>query len=266
MDSSWITKIDENLRNVREKHPLVHNITNLVVMNSSANLLLAEGAFPVMSHAINEVSDMVGLANALVINIGTLTDEWVDSMIAAGKAANDKGIPVVLDPVGAGATPLRTDASRKIMDEVDISVIRGNASEINALVNKSGKTRGVDSIHGVDDVIEGAQFLALERKCIVAVSGEKDLITDGKRKVRVGNGVPMMGMITGTGCGLSATVAAFVGINQDAFDATISAFAYFGIAGEMAKEVADGPGTFEVAFRDALYTISSEDIQKAVIE
>ncbi len=266
MEKNWAKLVEKNLGNVREKHPLVHNITNFVVMNSSANILLAEGAFPVMAHAINEVEDMVAIASALVLNIGTLTDDWIDSMIAAGKAANKKGIPVVLDPVGAGATPLRTRASRKILDAVDIAVIRGNASEINSLVNKAGKTRGVDSIHGVDDVIDGANFLALERKCIVAVSGKRDLIADGKHAVRIGNGVPMMGMVTGTGCGLSATVGAFIAVNDDAFEATVSAFAYFGLAGEIANKSAKGPGSFEIAFRDALYNLSVDDLKKVDIE
>ncbi len=234
-------------------------------MNSSANMLLAQGAFPVMAHAINEVEDMVSIANALVINIGTLTDEWVESMILAGKAANSKGIPVVLDPVGSGATPLRTNACKRILNEVDITVIRGNASEINSLVNQAGKTRGVDSIHSVDDVADGAKFLALERKAIVAVSGEVDLITDGNRVVRIHNGVPMMSMITGTGCGLSATVGAYVGANEDAFEATVSAFSVFCLVGEKAKAESKGPGSFEVAFMDALYNISDEDIDRADI-
>ncbi|MGC9314613.1 MAG: hydroxyethylthiazole kinase [bacterium] len=257
--------VRKNLKNVREKHPLVHNITNFVVMNSSANMLLAQGAFPVMAHAINEVEDMVSIANALVINIGTLTDEWVESMVLAGKAANAKGIPVVLDPVGSGATPLRTNACKQILDEVDIAVIRGNASEINSLVNQAGKTRGVDSIHGVDDVADGAKFLALERKAVVAVSGEVDLITDGNRVVRIHNGVPMMSMITGTGCGLSATVAAYIGANEDVFEATASAFSVFCLVGEMAKAKSKGPGSFEVAFMDALYNISEKDIDRADI-
>jgi len=265
MNNEWQSIVKQNLNNVREKHPLVHNITNFVVMNSSANMLLAQGAFPVMAHAINEVEDMVSIANALVINIGTLTDEWVESMILAGKAANSKGIPVVLDPVGSGATPLRTEACKRILNEVDITVIRGNASEINSLVNQAGKTRGVDSIHGVDDVAGGANFLALERKAIVAVSGEKDLITDGTRSVRICNGVPMMSMITGTGCGLSATVAAYVGANDNVFEATVSAFSVFCLVGEMAKADSKGPGSFEVAFMDALYNISEKEIKKADI-
>jgi len=253
----WKKKFALNLEAVREKHPLVHNITNFVVMNSSANILLAQGAFPVMAHAINEVEDMVALANCLVLNIGTLTDEWVDAMIAAGKKANSLGIPVVLDPVGAGATPLRSRKTMEILDSVQIAVIRGNASEINALVDSEGKTRGVDAIHGVDDIIEGAKSLATRRNAIVAVSGKRDLITDGKRIVRVGNGVAMMGAVTGTGCGLSATVGAFIGANEDQFGATVAAFAFYGRAGEVAGGNSTGPGSFEVAFKDALHSLSS---------
>jgi hydroxyethylthiazole kinase len=266
MVTKWQYIVVDNFTGVKKGHPLVHNITNFVVMNSSANILLAQGAFPVMAHAINEVEDMVSLANALVLNIGTLTDEWIEAMILAGKAANKKDIPVVLDPVGSGATPLRTQACQKILANVEVRVIRGNASEINSLVNQGGKTRGVDSIHGVDDIIDGAKFLALERKAIVGVSGERDLVTDGNRVVRVGNGVPMMTMVTGTGCGLSATVGAYIGANSEHFNATVSAFAVFGVAGEIAFEKAKAPGSFEIAFLDALYSMSEKDLTRVSIE
>ncbi len=258
MSANWKQELSRNLRNVREKHPLVHNITNFVVMNSSANILLAQGAFPVMAHAPNEVEDMVALANCLVLNIGTLTDEWVRAMILAGKRANKLKIPVVLDPVGAGATPLRTSKSLEIIENVELAAIRGNASEIRALGNTGGKTRGVDAIHGVDEVSDIAKKLAGEHNTIVGVSGKVDLITDGSRVVRVSNGVPMMSVVTGTGCGLSATVGAFIGANEKSIEAVVSAFAFYGLSGEKAAQSSNGPGSFEIAFRDALFLLSPD--------
>ncbi len=260
MNTNWSKTVAERLSSVRTKHPLVHNITNFVVMNSSANILLAQGAFPVMAHAINEVEDMVALANALVLNIGTLTDEWVEAMVVAGKKANELGIPIILDPVGAGATPLRTRKSKEILNNVKIGVLRGNASEINALVDAEGKTRGVDAVHSVDDVLEIAVQLAKKRDLIVAISGKEDLVTNGERAFRISNGVPMMTMVTGTGCGLSSTVGAFIGTGDDSLEATVAAFAFYGIAGEKALQKSPGPGSFNAAFMDALYTIDDEDL------
>lgn len=265
MNINWKNLVKDNLNNVRTKHPLVHNITNFVVMNSSANILLAQGAFPVMSHSQDEVQDMTSIANALVINIGTLTDYWVKSMIMAGKKANELGIPVIFDPVGAGATKFRTEKSLEIMKEVKVTVLRGNASEINALCSSKGKTRGVDSIHSVEDVMESAIKLALDDGLIIGISGEKDLITDGKQVVRVDNGVPLMTMVTGLGCGLSATVGAFVGANENPFNATVSAFSFYCIVGEIAYKNSNGPGTFDSQFRDALYNTEIDSLDKANI-
>ena len=245
---------------LRERAPLVHNITNLVVMNSSANILLALGAFPVMAHAENEVADMAALADALVLNIGTLTDDWVRSMILAGRAANQKGIPVVLDPVGAGATPLRTRVAREILLEVDVSILRGNASEINALAGAGSGARGVDAVHGVDDVAPAAAKFARDNRIIVFVSGETDLVTDGARNIRIRGGDPMMPMITGMGCGLSAVTAALSAAVEDPLDASVSAAAIFAAAGEKATRNSSGPGSFEISFRDALYGICGADL------
>ena len=260
MSKSWSKITDEHLRNVRFKHPLVHNITNFVAMNISANILLSQGAQPVMAHARNEVEDMVSIADALVLNIGTLTDEWVESMILAGKKANELGIPVVLDPVGAGATPLRTAKTEDILSEVAVTVIRGNASEIDAVAGSSG-TRGVDSTRAVDSVVETASRIARKFDCVVAVSGEHDLIVDGDRSVRVANGRPIMASVTGLGCGLSATVAAFVGANMNRFDATVAAFGFYDIAGEIAFEKSPYPGGFQTAFIDALNYIGPEELE-----
>jgi len=262
---NWKKIIADNLDKVRTQHPLVHNITNFVVMNSSANILLAQGAMPVMAHAINEVEHMVSLANALVLNIGTLTDEWVESMIKAGRMANEKSIPVVLDPVGAGATPLRTEKAKEILREVQITVLRGNASEINALAVSGGKTRGVDSIHKANEVIDGALSLIEKHKSVIGISGETDIILDGNEIIKIDNGSPLMQKVTGTGCGLSATVGAFLGVEKNTLIATASAFGFYNIAGETAEKFSKGPGSFSVAFVDALAQVSDKDLENLKI-
>ena len=262
---NWKNIITDNLDKVRTRHPLVHNITNFVVMNSSANILLAQGAMPVMAHAINEVEHMVSLANALVLNIGTLTDEWVEAMIRAGRMANEKSVPVVLDPVGAGATPLRTEKAREILHKVRITVLRGNASEINALAVSGGRTRGVDSIHQASEVIDGALSLMKEYHLVIGISGEADIILDGSRVIKIHNGSPLMQKVTGTGCGLSATVGAFLGVEKNTLIATASAFGFYNIAGETAEKFSKGPGSFSVAFVDALAQVSDKDLENLKI-
>ncbi len=254
--------IVKDLTILREKNPLVHNITNYVVMNFTANILLASGASPVMAHAIEEVEDMVSIASALVINIGTLSPPWVESMIKAGKAAAKKGIPVILDPVGVGATPYRTDTAKKIIDECDITVIRGNASEILSLRDSSAGSKGVDSMHSIDTAENAAVAMANELNITVAVTGDIDLVTDGTGIVRIQNGHPLMGKVTGTGCSASAITAAFAAINDDALAATAAALTCFGIAGELASKHAEGPGTFTTALIDALYNLSTDDINR----
>ena len=178
-------KAAHNLAAIREKKPLIHNITNFVVMNYTANALLALGASPVMAHAQNEVEDMVAFAGALVLNIGTLTDDWIHSMIKAGKKASERQTPIILDPVGSGATPLRTASAQKIIKETRVSVIRGNASEILSLRQADSKTKGVDSIHSVEEAAKTATELARELDTTLAITGPVDLITDGDRVRRV---------------------------------------------------------------------------------
>jgi hydroxyethylthiazole kinase len=246
----------ENLAALREKKPLIHNITNYVVMNYTANALLAMGASPVMAHAKNEVEDMVSFAGALVLNIGTLTDDWVASMIKAGKKASAMGTPIILDPVGSGATPLRTNAAKQIIDESKISVIRGNASEILSLRHADSKTKGVDAIHAVDEAAETAKILAEELHTTLAITGPVDLITDGKRIVRVSNGHPLMAYVTGTGCTATVTIGAFLAVDSDPVRATATALAFFGLAGEVAGQKASAPGSFMIQMLDALYTIT----------
>lgn len=247
---------------LREKKPLIHNITNYVVMNYTANALLAMGASPVMAHAQNEVEDMVAFAGALVLNIGTLTDDWISSMIKAGKKASRLGTPIVLDPVGSGATPLRTNSARKIITQTKIMVIRGNASEILSLRDENSKTKGVDSIHSVDEAAEAARNLADELHTTLAITGPVDLITDGTRVLRVSNGHPLMGYVTGTGCTATATIGAFLAVDDDPLSATATALSLFGLAGEVAARTASAPGTFMIQMLDALYTITPEQLRK----
>lgn len=242
---------------VRERAPLVHHITNHVVMNFTANVTLALGAQPVMAHAHEELEEMTGFASALVLNIGTLERSWIESMLLAGKAASKRGTPIVLDPVGAGATKLRTETSRKLLEELDVAILRGNAGEILAVAGDAGKTRGVDSMATTTDAVEAAKLLAAERKILVAVTGVVDVITDGAVTYEVANGHAMLGRVTGTGCAATTAVACFAGVasREDRALAVASALAVYGRAGEIAADKSAGPGSFVPAFLDALYNV-----------
>jgi hydroxyethylthiazole kinase len=255
------------LTRVREEKPLVHNITNYVVMNFTANTLLAMGASPVMAHAPNEVEEMVSLARALVINIGTLSDPWIEAMLLAGRKANSKGLPIVFDPVGSGATSLRTGTTRRIVQELKLAIIRGNASEILSIGSSGTVTKGVDSLHDVDQVAEMAKATARQTGAVVAVTGKVDLITDGTRVIRCRNGHALMGHVTGMGCAATATIAAFAAVTPDAMEAAAAGLAFFGLAGEMAAATAQAPGSFMIALIDALYNMTPEELQaRALLE
>ncbi len=253
----------EDLKRLRERKPLVHNITNFVVMNYTANALLACGASPVMAHAAEEVEEMVSLAGALVLNIGTLSPSWIEAMLKAGRRANALNVPVVLDPVGAGATRLRTGSARRLIEELAVKVIRGNASEILSLAGEKpgAGTKGVDSVHTVDQATEAAGALAGELRTTLAITGAVDLVTDGERTCRVWNGHPMMGRITGTGCTATVMVASFLAVDPDPVEAAAAALAYFGLAGEKAAAGSVGPGSFQGALLDALYGITEEELE-----
>lgn len=254
-------KCAENIAKIREQKPLIHNITNFVVMNYTANVLLATGASPVMAHAQNEVEEMVSFAGALVLNIGTLTDTWIASMLKAGKKASTLNTPIILDPVGSGATRLRTVAAKKIISETNVSIVRGNGSEILSLHNEGFKSKGVDSLHSVDEAGESAKILARELGTTLAITGEVDFITDGSRVVRVKNGHALMPVVTGTGCSATAVIGAFAAVDPDPVSATATALAFFGLAGEKAAQTAQGPGTFMIQLLDALYRLSPEEIE-----
>ena len=237
---------------IRERRPLVHNITNYVVMNETANAILALGALPVMAHAREEVAEMVGLAGALVLNIGTLSEPWIDAMLIAGKAANAGGVPVVLDPVGVGATAYRTETARRLLDEIDVAVLRGNAGEVATLVGVEAEVRGVESV-GVDgDPAELARDVARTLGVVAAVTGPVDHVSDGQRSAAVANGHALLATVTGTGCMSTAMTGCFLAGKGDPFEAAAEALVAFGVAGEDAAVGAKGPGSFHVGLYDAL--------------
>ena len=259
--SNVAQKAADNLSAIRSNKPLIHNITNFVVMNFTANTLLAMGASPVMAHAENEVEEMVSFAGSLVLNIGTLTEVWIASMLRAGKAATKLKTPIILDPVGSGATTLRTRSAKQIIEETNVSIIRGNASEILSLRNDDSLTKGVDSMHSVDEARETARLLAKELGTTLAITGPIDLVTDGERFVEIANGHELMPYVTGTGCAATATIGAFAAVDADMVTAAATALAFFGLAGEKAAQSAKGPGSFMIALQDALYTITPEELQ-----
>ncbi len=256
------------LDKIRNNAPLVHNITNFVVMNPTANILLALGASPVMAHSRQEVAEMTGLAGALVINIGTLSETWVEAMLLAARVANRHDIPVILDPVGAGATAYRTRTALNILHETEVAVIRGNASEILSLADDSIKTKGVDSSLALSTETDDAvREIARRYGCIVGISGPTDLITDGEKFLRGYNGVPVMTRVTGLGCGLSTVVAAFCAVaggenGGGHLDATAAAFGFYGLCGELAARVDARPGSFFTAFLDNLYAAGRKEIDE----
>jgi hydroxyethylthiazole kinase len=252
-----VEEISGILEEIRRKHPLVHNITNYVVMNFTANVLLALGASPVMAHAVEEVEEMVEMADALVINIGTLSQPWIDSMVMAARAASKRSIPIVLDPVGAGATRFRTETALRLIGEAPPAVLRGNASEILAVAGRKGATRGVDSVAGLDDARQAAVDLAKTYGSVVAVTGVEDFVADRERTAKIANGHSLMSKVTGTGCAVSAITGAFCAVEKDAFAAAVGALMTFGIAGEVAARAHQGPGSFQTGLLDALAAIDT---------
>jgi hydroxyethylthiazole kinase len=249
----------ESLRRLRDTRPLVHQITNYVVMNETANATLALGALPVMAHATEEVEEMVGIAGALVLNIGTLSSSWVEAMLRAGRAANAAGVPVVLDPVGAGATRYRTETALRILDEVDVAVLRGNAGEVATLAGLDAEVRGVESIGAADSGADVAKRAASTLGVVASVTGSVDHVSDGERVVAVENGHPLLASITGTGCMSSAITGAFLAVRRDdPLEAAAEALAAFGVAGENAAPGAKGPGSFHVNLYDALAALDPE--------
>jgi hydroxyethylthiazole kinase len=244
------------LARLRERRPLVHQITNYVVMNETANVTLAIGALPVMAHAPQEVEEMASVAGALVLNIGTLSEPWVEAMLLAGRAANRAGVPIVLDPVGAGATRYRTDTARRLLDELEVAVVRGNTAEIATLAGRAAEIRGVEAVGAEADGAGLARAAAASLGTVVSVTGAVDHVSDGRRVLAIANGDAMLATVTGTGCMSTAVTGCFVAAaDGSALEAAAGALVAFGVAGEDAATVARGPGTFHAALYDALYAL-----------
>ena len=250
------------LETIRASKPLVHHITNLVVTNDTANVTLHMGALPVMAHAVEEMEEMTSIAGALILNIGTLSKHWIEAMFIAGKTANDKGIPIILDPVGAGATSFRTETCHRLMEELSISVIRGNLGEVSILAGLGGEVKGVESVSAGGNAEDVAKTLAFKQNCTVSITGKEDVISNGTRTVLVDNGHQWLTTLTGTGCSSTTAVAAFSTVEKDPVTASACALMCYGLAAEIAAPQAKGPASFKVAFYDALYNLSAADIEK----
>ncbi|MBS4023345.1 MAG: hydroxyethylthiazole kinase [Dethiobacter sp.] len=259
--SGLIDLIAEALVRVRVKRPLVHHITNFVVMNDCANITLHIGGSPVMAHDREEVEEMVSLADSLLLNIGTLSGDRIDSMVLAGRCANKKAIPVLLDPVGAGATVMRSQAAKRLLREVKISFIKGNAGEISVLAGEDAAVRGVDFAETSGDLAKVACRLAKEYNCTVIITGAVDWVSDGQSTYSVQNGHKLMSALTGTGCMAGSLVAAFAGAVEDPMLAALSGLTCFGIAAELAAKREQNPASFKTALFDEVYALNSEKIK-----
>jgi hydroxyethylthiazole kinase len=256
--------IGDCLARLRARRPLIHNITNFVVMNWTANVLLALGASPAMVHAPEEVEEFVAISAALVVNIGTLDQAWIASMSRAAAKAGKAGIPWTLDPVGAGATKLRTSTALALF-ALAPSVLRGNASEIIAVSGAAGHApKGVDATASSAQALDAARSLADGGRTVIAVTGETDYVVAAGRCVRLAGGSPMSQLVTGTGCAATACVGAFLGVEPDTVMATASGLAVLKAAAAMAAARAEGPGTFQIALLDALNHVSAQDIEHHV--
>ncbi|OUM86444.1 MAG: hydroxyethylthiazole kinase [Bacillus thermozeamaize] len=264
MENGFGKRVAELRNKVREQVPLIQHITNVVVTNFTANGTLAMGASPVMAYAHEEVEEMVRLANALVLNIGTLTADEVEAMVLAGREANRRGIPVLLDPVGAGTTRYRLEAAKRILEQVSITTVRGNAAEVAALTGLAWESRGVDSVGEHGNRIQLAKDAFKMLGITVAVTGPVDVVAGKSGVLTVENGVPMLGLVTGTGCLATGAVAAFTAVEQDEVLAAASALAYYGLAAEVAVARAQGPGSFQMAFLDELYRLSDQELKEGV--
>jgi len=250
----------ECLERVRREKPLVHHLTNWVTIYDCANIVKVFGGSPVMAHAREEVADMAGIADALVLNIGTLTSHFVEAMIVAGKSANHKGIPVVLDVCGAGATPFRDQKCFEILDGVSVSVIKGNSSEIARIAGESVTTKGVDASTVEKDLVTIARDLAARRGCTVVVTGKEDIVADASQAFLVKNGHPMMTNIVGTGCMATSVIGAFAAVEKDPVAASVAGLVCYEVAAEIAAKDAGGPGSFKERLFDAAFHLDGETV------
>lgn len=270
MNTDIAQKVVELLNRLKNKKPLIHNITNYVTVNDCANILLAIGASPIMADDLKESADITSIASALVINIGTLNERTIESMIASGKKANELNIPVVLDPVGAGASSFRNETTKRILEEIKISVLRGNMSEIKFIAGLESETKGVDASESdlksdSDEGVRVAKSLAKRFNCTVAITGVFDIVSDGEKSVTIENGTKMLSNVTGTGCMTTALVGGYLGAcetKEDLFIAAISGIVSMGICGEIAEERAGniGLGSFHMAIIDAVSNLDEENL------
>lgn len=249
---------------LRSRKPLIHHITNFVVMNETANITLCAGALPVMAHAPEEVAEMASAAGALVLNIGTLTEQQIESMLLAGRVANAQRIPIVLDPVGAGATKMRTAAAIFLLDELKVAIVRGNLAELAVLAGFKADISGVESIGVAADAESVAREMATRFGCVAVITGKVDVVSDGTRVAKVSNGHAMMTTVTGTGCMATTLVACYAAVDSDSFVAASSALGVYGLAGEIAAAHAKGPGTFHVQLYDALAGLTEDAVRAGV--
>lgn len=250
------------LERVRQQQPVVHHLTNWVTIYDCAQVVKTLGASPVMAHAPDEVAEMARIASALVLNIGTLTVGLVEAMKLAARSANQKGIPVILDACGAGATALRDRKCLELLGETRVDIIKGNASEIARLSGETVQTRGVDATEVGGDLARLAQRLAAQRKATVVITGEVDIATDGTATCLVKNGHPMMARVVGTGCMAASVIGAFAAVERDLPLAAASALACYGIAAEIAAENSPGPATFKDRLFDCLYQLDRETVDQ----
>ncbi len=260
-----IKQIAQLLNEVKAKKLLVHHLTNYVTANDCANIVLALGGSPVMADDSGEVSEMVKIASSLVINIGTLNERTIPSMFTAGKKANEMGVPVLLDPVGAGATSLRTKTAERFLAEIKLAVLRGNMSEIKTLAGSAGTTRGVDSTDDSSGGRDIAVSLAKKYHCTVAITGARDVITDGTRTALIDNGHKLLAHVTGTGCMASSLIGCFMGVTKDYYLASCAGIMAMGLAGEKAHQGLggnEGIGRFRMNLMDAIFQLSPEDFLK----
>ncbi|WP_044642823.1 hydroxyethylthiazole kinase [Risungbinella massiliensis] len=259
-----VNSVKELLQKVRDMNPLVHNITNVVVTNFTANGLLALGASPVMAYAAEEVADMAKISGALVLNIGTLNETVVQSMLIAGKSANEHRVPVILDPVGAGATIYRSETANKILNEVKVSLIRGNAAEIANMAGYQWDIKGVDAGDHQGNVVELAKSVARKWGTVVVITGKEDIVSNGSTTYVIRNGHVHLTKVTGTGCLLTSVIGAFSAVDTDLVKASVSALTVYGIAAEIAAEktVGQGAGSFQIEFLNQLSLVSSTHIEK----
>lgn len=256
-----VEKLVRVLEGVRERRPVVHSITNWVTAGDVANALQAIGARPVMAVDPDEVEEIVSGADAEVLNLGTPDPSRVKAMLLAGRCANRLNRPVIFDPVGVGASRLRGDAVQNLLSRVRLAVIRGNRAEIGVMAKRGGELRGIDAVKGPEDLYGTAEVVSQETGATVVLSGPQDLVVGSERAFEVENGHFMMGLVTGTGCILSAIIGAFAAVERDSFVAAASAVAFFGLAGERAAFQGKGPGTFKAALFDALFALTSDDFK-----